>query len=51
MNLYFSNQNGKLVISFLYVDDLVLSRHKNEEIQRIKANLCMEFEMFDLSTT
>ena len=49
-NLYFSRQNGKLIILLLYVDDLLITGDDEQDIDELKCKLSFEFEMTDLGT-
>ena len=46
--LFFRHRNGKITILIVYVDDIILTGDDSEEIERLKRNLALEFEMKDL---
>ena len=48
-NLYIKPRNGKVLIVFLYVDDLIFTENDNFLIDEFKEAMKNEFEMIDLS--
>lgn len=45
---YKHNREGKVAILIVYVDDIVLIGDDNEELERLKKRLAIEFEIKDL---
>ena len=47
-NMYYSKNNGKIVILLLYIDDVLITGDDKEAITKLKQKLQHEFEMMDL---
>lgn len=47
-SLFVKTQGGKLSVVLVYVDDLIITGDNNEEIQRVKENLSVRFQMKEL---
>lgn len=47
-NLYFHEENGKLTLLLLYVDDVYLTGNNTAHIASIRAEIQKEFDMSDL---
>ncbi|KAJ0431334.1 putative RNA-directed DNA polymerase [Helianthus annuus] len=47
-SLFVKKVNDKIVVVLVYVDDLIITGDVEEEINQLKANLCVRFKMKDL---